>query len=167
MTDRTALLIRSLTESGLTIGVAESLTGGALCAELIRPAGASAVVLGGVIAYATPVKARVLHVDAGLLAAEGAVHPRVAAEMAAGVRDAVAVEGRRADIGVSTTGVAGPDADGAHEPGTVYIAVDSEHGSAVRALKLSGDRDAVRAGSVTAALNLIVEIVLHAGAPRE
>lgn len=167
MTDRTEKLIRSLTESGLTVGVAESLTGGALCAELIRPAGASAVVLGGIVAYATPLKARVLRVDTELLEAEGAVHPQVAAAMAAGVRDAVAINSVRADIGVSTTGVAGPDSDGGHRPGTVYIAVDSDHGSAVRELSLSGDRDAVRAASVAAAIDLVVEIVLHTGTSRE
>ncbi|WP_244971368.1 CinA family protein [Paramicrobacterium chengjingii] len=167
MTDRTEMLIRTLTESGTTVGVAESLTGGALCAELIRPAGASAVVLGGIVAYATPLKARVLRVDAELLEAQGAVHSQVAAAMAAGVRDAVAIDGVRADIGVSTTGVAGPDADGGHPPGTVYIAVDSDHGNAVRALSLSGDRDGVRAASVAAAIDLVVEIVLHTGTSRE
>ncbi|GAB2521869.1 CinA family protein [Paramicrobacterium agarici] len=167
MTDRTAALIGALTTRGLTIGVAESLTGGAVCAELIRPAGASSVVVGGIVAYATSLKARILQVDPELLAAEGAVHPLVAAQMAAGVRAAVAVDGVPSDIGVATTGVAGPSSQDGHEPGTVYIAIDGSHGSVVRALSLSGGRDAVRAATVLAVIDLLFERVIENGADGE
>lgn len=161
MSARTPELIEAFTASGLTLGVAESLTGGALCAELIRPAGASAVVVGGIVAYATALKARVLGVEASLLEAEGPVHPEVAAQMAAGVRSVVGSEGRATSVGVSTTGVAGPGPLGGQRPGTVYIAVDSTRGSAVRALTLYGDRDEIRAATVDAAVELLSDIVLR------
>ncbi|MCW4458262.1 CinA family protein [Microbacterium sp. MPKO10] len=161
MSTRTPELIEAFTDAGLTLGVAESLTGGALCAELIRPAGASAVVVGGVVAYATALKASVLGVDASLLEAQGPVHPDVAAQMAAGVRSVVGSGGEATSVGVSTTGVAGPGSQGGQLPGTVYIAVDSTRGSAVRALSLHGDRDEIRAATVDAAVELLSDVVLR------
>jgi nicotinamide-nucleotide amidase len=98
-----------LRERGLTLAVAESLTGGALCDAFVSVPGASAVLRGAVVAYATPVKASVLGVDAALLEREGPVHPDVARAMADGVRRVLAVDGRPADVGVATTGVAGPE----------------------------------------------------------
>ena len=65
--ERAAAVLAALTRRGWTVGVAESLTGGALCAELVSVPGASAALLGGVVAYATPVKSTVLGVDADLL----------------------------------------------------------------------------------------------------
>lgn len=85
-TDRAAqCLLAAAQERGLTIAVAESLTGGQVCEALVSIPGASAVVLGGVVAYATAVKARVLGVEEGLLAAVGPVDARVARQMASGV----------------------------------------------------------------------------------
>jgi nicotinamide-nucleotide amidase len=98
--------------------VAESLTGGMLCSALIDVPGASAVVRGGVVSYATDLKHRLLGVDAGLLAANGPVDPDVATQMAHGVRERLG-----ADWGVATTGVAGPDPQDGIAAGTVYIAV--------------------------------------------
>ena len=131
-----------------TIAVAESLTGGLLVAELIRTPGASAVVLGGVVAYNTELKHTVLGVDAEVLAAHGAVHPDVAAQMAAGVRDALAVAGEPAHIGISTTGVAGPDPQDGQAVGTVYLGFAI--GSSVRTkhLQLSGTREDIRTAVV-------------------
>ncbi|WP_411722158.1 CinA family protein [Mycetocola sp.] len=156
--DRTAALIRHLTARGLTVVVAESLTGGLLAAELIRPAGASAVVRGGVVAYATAVKGAVLGVDTALLAEHGAVHPLVAEQMAAGVRRVLSVDGRDADIGISTTGVAGPEPQDGKQPGTVFLGLSMAGGTRSLGLTLTGDRDAIRRDTVTAAIDYLIGI---------
>ena len=152
MTDVGAKVVALLTARGLTIAVAESLTGGLLVAELIRTPGASAVVNGGVVAYNTALKHSVLGVDAELLAERGAVDPTVAEQMAARVRSALAVNGRAADIGISTTGVAGPDPQDGQPVGTVYLgfAVGTEVSHV--ALRLSGTRDGIRNAVVSESL---------------
>ncbi|SEC10181.1 nicotinamide-nucleotide amidase [Paramicrobacterium humi] len=155
MSDDTAQLIADLTAAGATVAVAESLTGGAVCAELIRPAGASAVVVGGIVAYATELKHALLGVDDKLLAEHGPVHAEVAAQMAAGVRRALAADGAAATIGVSTTGVAGPDPQSGQQPGTVFVGLDSDERSTVVPLTLSGDRDGIRAATVAAVIELL------------
>lgn len=144
VTDIAAELIATLTARHHTIAVAESLTGGLLVAELIRIPGASAVVRGGVVAYDTALKHTLLGVDAEVLAAHGPVHPDVAAQMAAGVRDHLAVAGEPAHIGISTTGVAGPDPQDGVDVGTVYLgfAIGSE--VRTRRLELGGTRDEIR-----------------------
>ena len=111
-------LVFALGEHGQTVAVAESLTGGMLCSALVEVPGASAVVRGGVVAYATELKHRLLGVDAGLLAAHGPVDPEVAAQMAHGVRELLG-----ADWGLATTGVAGPGPQDGIAAGTVYVAV--------------------------------------------
>lgn len=154
-----AALLSALTQRGWTLGVAESLTGGALCAEIVSVPGASAVLLGGVVAYATRVKATVLGVDAELLAAHGPVHPQVALQMADGVRRVVNVDGVPADVGVSTTGIAGPDSPDGQPVGTVHIGIVTPEGSSTKALHLQGDRDSIRALTVVAALQELLEFV--------
>ena len=111
LVDRTGAVIAAARRSGQRIAVAESLTGGWLCSALVSVPGASAVVLGGVVAYATPLKSALLGVDTELLRQRGPVDPAVAEQMARGVRTACAVDGRPAEIGIATTGVAGPDPD--------------------------------------------------------
>lgn len=157
--DTTATLIASLAARNLTLAVAESLTGGALTAEFTRPAGASAVVLGGVVVYATELKHTKIGVDASLLAEHGPVHPDVASQLAAGVRASLAVGGKPADIGVSTTGVAGPDPQGGRSPGTVFVGVSSDEGTTVVELALSGSRDQIRAETVLRAVSAVIEAV--------
>jgi nicotinamide-nucleotide amidase len=147
-----AEIIAQLTARGLRIAVAESLTGGLLVSELIRTPGASAVVSGGVVAYNTALKASVLGVDADLLAARGAVDPDVAAQMATGVRVALAVDGIPADIGISTTGVAGPEPQDGAAVGTVYLGFAIGDVVSTSALQLSGDRDSIRSVAVRASL---------------
>lgn len=154
-----AAVLSALKSRGWTLGMAESLTGGALCAELVSVPGASAVLLGGVVAYATPVKHTVLGVDAATLAQHGPVFPDVARQMADGVRRAVGVGGRPADVGVSTTGIAGPDSPDGQPVGTVHIGVVTPIASQTRELHLDGDRAAIRAGSVSAALDFLLEII--------
>jgi nicotinamide-nucleotide amidase len=154
--DVTAALIVSLAARGLTLAVAESLTGGALAAELTRPAGASAVVLGGVVVYATELKHSLVGVDVNLLEIEGPVHPDVAAQLADGVREKLRVSGRPADIGVSTTGVAGPSSQGGRPPGTGFLGISSAAGTRVVELALSGSRAEIRAQVVERALKELV-----------
>ncbi len=109
---------------------------------------------GGVVSYATDVKASVLGVDPVLLAREGAVHADVARQMALGVRRVLA-----ADIGVATTGVAGPEPADGRPVGTVHIAVAAGDTVEHRALALSGDRPTIRAGTVAAALDLLLSVL--------
>ena len=88
-------IVERLGELGWTIGIAESLTGGEVCSQLVAVAGASRVVRGGIVAYATELKHRLLGVDALVLELGGPVQAKVARQMAEGVRDAVAVDGAR------------------------------------------------------------------------
>ena len=159
MTDVGAEVVKRLTSRGLTIAVAESLTGGLLVAELIRTPGASAVVNGGVVAYNTALKHSVLGVDAGLLAERGAVDPEVAEQMASGVRSALAVEGRAADIGISTTGVAGPEPQDGKPVGTVYLGFATETEVVNVALRLSGSRDGIRKAVVSESLEQLTRLL--------
>jgi nicotinamide-nucleotide amidase len=141
------------------IGVAESLTGGLLTAELIRIPGASVAVSGGIVAYNTELKRTLLGVDGGLLAVHGAVHPGVAIQLAGGVRTAVAIGGVRADIGVSTTGVAGPDGQDGQPPGTVFVGVSTENGAVAIPLQLTGDRAKIRAETVASAIEAVRQLI--------
>lgn len=153
----TETVVRTLIERGITIAAAESLTGGLLTAELTSVPGASAVVLGGAVVYATELKHTLLGVDAELLASEGPVHPEVARQLAVGVRDRLAVAGRPADIGVATTGVAGPDPQGGRPVGTVYVGVASDAGARSVALALTGDRDGIRRRTVVEAVRALAD----------
>lgn len=150
--------VRLLTAAGRTVAVAESLTGGAVAAALVDVPGASACLRGGVVAYATDLKARLLGVPAELLARVGAVHPDVALAMARGVRTALG-----ADFGVATTGVAGPDPQDGRPPGEYHVAVVGPGGELVRSVApasgAGSDRAAVRAAAGDAVLALLVEAV--------
>lgn len=147
-----AALVAALIERGLTIAVAESLTGGQLVAALIDVPGASATVLGGVVAYNTELKHSVLGVSAELLAEHGPVHPEVARQMAAGVRTALAVGGKPADVGLATTGVAGPESQSGQPVGTVYLGIAVGDRVESVALALSGSRSQIRSATVNAAV---------------
>jgi nicotinamide-nucleotide amidase len=135
----------------LTIAVAESLTGGLVTAALTSVPGSSAVFRGGIVAYATDLKASLLDVPSGLLDAHGAVHPQVAAAMASGVRNRLG-----SSVGLATTGVAGPGPAEGKPAGTVFVAVDGPFGAAGAGLRLAGDRAAVREASVREVLSLLV-----------
>jgi PncC family amidohydrolase len=152
-----AALIRTLVARGETLAVAESLTGGLLGAVITSVPGASAVFRGGVVPYATELKAELLGVDAVLLARVGSVHPTVAEQMAAGVRERLG-----ATYGLSTTGAAGPDPQDGRAPGTVCLAVADAAGVHSMEIRLPGDRESVRAATVGAALALL-ETRLPAG----
>lgn len=147
-----AELVARLTARGLRVAVAESLTGGLVVAELTSVPGASLVVSGGVVAYDTAVKRSLLGVDAALLELEGPVHAEVARQMARGARRALAVDGRPADLGLATTGVAGPDWQGGQPPGTVYVGVSFGDDDAAIELSLAGDRAEIRRVTVQAVI---------------
>ncbi|MBE7163614.1 MAG: nicotinamide-nucleotide amidohydrolase family protein [Williamsia herbipolensis] len=149
MTTPAERVVALLTARGETVAVAESLTGGLAVADLVSVPGASRVVRGGVVAYATPVKASVLGVSAALLASNGAVDPTVAEQMAAGVRTALAVDGEPATWGISTTGVAGPEPQDGAPVGTVFVGIASATGVRSFRLRLDGDRAAIRGASVS------------------
>lgn len=149
-----------LDERGLWLATAESLTGGGLAAAVTDVPGASRVFRGGVVAYATDLKRTLLDVDGALLAGVGAVAAAVAAAMAEGVRRRLG-----ADVGVATTGVAGPDPQDGHRPGTVFVAVAGADGA--RALDVSltgslvGPRAVVRDHAVEAALRALLDHLMR------
>jgi nicotinamide-nucleotide amidase len=147
-------LVELLLERRVTLATAESLTGGMVGAVLTEVPGVSAVYRGGVVVYATDLKATLAGVPEDLLAAEGPVHPDTAAALATGVRERLG-----ADYGLATTGVAGPDPQAGVEAGTVYVAAAGPRSVQVRKLQLPGDRAAVRQGSVEAVLKLGAEVV--------
>ena len=157
--DATTALIHELTARNLTIAVAESLTGGLLAAELIRIPGASTVVNGALVSYNTELKRTLLGVDSSILNVHGPVHPDVAKQMAIGVRTHLAVGGRRAEVGVSTTGVAGPFSQDGLEPGTVFIGLAKGTASWAIPLHLTGDRDAVRTETVRRAVDAVRDLI--------
>jgi len=152
--DAAADLLRALDARGWSIAAAESLTGGRVTATLIDIPGASAHVRGGIVAYATDLKARVLGVDAELLAERGAVDGDVALAMAGGVCRVLG-----SDVGLATTGVAGPDAQDGKPVGTVHLAVVTPETAVTVELELSGTRDDIRSASVRRVLELALDVV--------
>jgi len=95
---------------------------------------------------------RLLGVDDALRAEHGPVHPQVASQMADGVRRAVQIDGRTADVGIATTGVAGPDPQGGQPVGTVHIGVATPDGCWVTSFRFEGDRAAIRQQTTEEAL---------------
>ena len=141
-------LVRLLTGRGETVATAESLTAGLLSAAIAGVPGASAVLRGGLIVYATELKHVLADVDADLLAERGPVDPEVARAMAAGAAARCA-----ATWGIGLTGVAGPDSQDGHPPGTVYLGLAGPDGAISRVLDLSGDRWEIRFGACAAAID--------------
>lgn len=142
-------VVEECTRRGLTLASCESLTAGLVSARIADVPGASAVLRGGLVTYATDLKESLAGVNPDRLAETGPVDGEVARQMAEGARRACG-----ADLAVATTGVAGPDPVGEQEAGTVWIAVT---GLAPRRLSLPGDRAAVRAGAAEAAIALVAE----------
>ncbi|HJV15297.1 MAG TPA: nicotinamide-nucleotide amidohydrolase family protein [Propionibacteriaceae bacterium] len=149
-----ASILAELKGRGETLASAESLTGGMLGALLTDIPGSSASYLGGVISYATSLKATLAGVDAATLTEFGPVAAPTAAEMARGVAYRC-----NADWGVAATGVAGPEAQDGHPVGQVFVAVSHQAGELLRVqeLSLQGDRAAVRKQAAAAALTLLAD----------
>lgn len=149
---RFAKIIGDFAARHVTIACAESLTGGLVAAALTAVPGASAVFRGGIVCYATDLKATLVGVSSSLLATAGAVHPRVAEQLAQGVRDRC-----QATVGIGLTGVAGPDPQDGCEPGTVFVAVADEHQVVCQKLPAMAEvsRSAIRGAAVMLAASLL------------
>lgn len=151
-------LVEKFRAMGRTLATAESLTAGLVSAGIADVPGASAMLRGGVVTYATEAKASVLGVDAELLIARGAVDADVALAMA---RGAARLFG--ADLGVATTGVAGPSEQDGRPVGTCFVAVATGESSAtpgrchVEEFRFSGGRGDVRHAAAEAAWSLARE----------
>ncbi|HWS31130.1 MAG TPA: CinA family protein [Actinoplanes sp.] len=147
-----AAAVHSLVDRRETLATAESLTGGLVAATLVEIPGVSAVFRGGLVVYATELKAQLAGVPRDLLTERGPVDPDVAVALAEGARERCG-----ADWGVSTTGVAGPEPQDGKPVGLVYVAVAGPDLSEVRELRLTGNRETVRRESVTAVLQLLTD----------
>lgn len=147
-------VVGRLDRLGLSVATAESFTSGLVSAALAEVPGASRVLRGGVVAYASDVKAGLLGVDPQLLARGGAVQGEVAAQLATGAARLLG-----ASCGVGTTGVAGPGAADGQPAGTVYLAASHGPQVRVRRLSLAGTRAAVRQAGATAALALLLGLL--------
>lgn len=149
MTDVGALHAR-LRAAGASVAVAESLTGGLLSAALTETAGASATMRGGVVVYATDLKALLTGVSAALLAERGAVDEDVARSLATGVRERLS-----ATFGVGVTGVAGPEPQDGKPVGTVFAAVAAPADVTSVGYLFAGTRRQIRTAAVEACLALL------------
>ena len=151
-----ATLVKLLVSKGLTIGVAESCTGGLLTSALADVPGASSALLEGAVTYANAAKMSRLGVKEETLSQFGAVSRETAAEMAAGI-----ARSSGADIGISTTGIAGPDGGTAEKPvGLVYVGLCFQGQTKVIELHLSGNRRKIRERTVISALDMVRKAVL-------
>jgi PncC family amidohydrolase len=141
---------------GLTLATAESLTGGLLSAAMTAVPGSSAYFMAGVTAYSNHSKYRLLEVPWVVLNTAGAVSPESSRAMASGVARLIG-----ADLGLSTTGIAGPDGGSSIKPvGLVYISVHGPSGQDTRKEIFTGDRQSVAVQSVKAALDLLESFLL-------
>lgn len=147
-----AQAVENALSAGRTVGTAESLTAGMLAAVLADTPGASGMLQGGVVAYQNRVKETLLGVPGALLASAGSVDQDVAAAMAAGARKSL-----DADIGISTTGVAGPDEHDGKPVGRVYIGVATASGAIAFEYSFSGSRADIRGQACAAALERLLE----------
>ena len=147
-----AELAEVLQGTGLTVAVAESVTGGMIGSLITDQPGSSAYFAGGVIAYSNEVKRQQLGVAASLLESAGAVSREVGEAMAEGVRLRLGTK-----LGVGVTGIAGPGADGTTKPvGLTYIAVASDGHVASREFKFEGDRASIRRQAAAEALRMLI-----------
>lgn len=122
-------VIKLLREKNMTFSAAESCTGGELAKRFTDMPGASAFFKGGVVTYTNEAKAKLLGIDPALIEEKGAVSYEVAKAMAENVRALLGT-----DIGVGVTGLAGPDGDGVHEVGTVFVSLAVEGETFVKEL---------------------------------
>lgn len=151
-------LVSSAVAAQITVATAESLTAGMVAATLAQAPGASAMLQGGVIAYQNEIKERLLGVPAEILREKGAVDAAVASAMALGV---CAAAGSR--VGISTTGVAGPEPHQGKAVGHVFIGVALDGEVQSYEYHFAGDREAVRTAATQEAISLLEQVVKAAG----
>ena len=148
-------VVELLSKNGLSITAAESCTGGLVCGKIVNVAGASEVFRGGYITYSNKQKRNVIGVKKSTLEKYGAVSEQVAAEMAKGV-----LEVSKADVAISTTGIAGPGGGTPEKPvGHVYIGCAVKNKVYVEKFNFSGSRNKVRESTVVAALSMVRKYV--------
>ncbi|MBO0853202.1 MAG: CinA family protein [Nocardia sp.] len=152
-------LVRTLTDAAATVATAESLTAGLLASTIAGVPGASAVLRGGLVVYATDLKHRLAGVSEHTLTVDGPVAASTAQQLAVGARTVCG-----ADWGVGLTGVAGPDPQDDCPVGTVFLGLSGPGGTEVVRLRLVGDRWSIRLGAVRAA---VAELWRRAGQHRE
>ena len=150
MTDQASAVLAQLQARQETLATAESLSGGMLGAAITAVSGASQSYRGGVIPYATELKATLAGVSKSTLAQAGPVDARTAAEMATGVRERLG-----ADWGLALTGVAGPEPQDGHPVGQVFVGIAGPNGTTTVELRLAGDRSTVRHRCVAEALSAL------------
>lgn len=151
-------LVNALREKGLTFACAESCTGGLIAKRITDISGCSDVFLGACVTYANEAKIALVGVRSETLAAHGAVSKETAMEMARGVRERLG-----ADIGVSTTGIAGPTGGTPEKPvGTVFVGISTKNGESYRKLSLSPmrSREYIRVVSATNAFDLALKNII-------
>jgi nicotinamide-nucleotide amidase len=151
---------RLLSERGLTLACAESLTGGGLGERITAVPGASSYFLGSAVTYALDAKRAILHVSVETLEGAGPVSRECAAEMAAGSRRLFG-----ADVAIALTGAAGPEAHGGAEPGQVWIGLDADGVEHQHGFRWPFDRELVRRLAELAALDLVRRHLLGLGLP--
>jgi nicotinamide-nucleotide amidase len=155
-----SVLVRSFTERGLTVGVAESLTGGGIADALVSVPGASACFRGGITAYDNTVKTSLLGVEEAILREQGAVSAETAAAMARGARERLGV-----DFAVAATGVAGPTGATPGKPvGLVWFGLAFPNGAVdTQCMRFPGERGDVRQRAITHALRLLRQALAEQG----
>ncbi|MFE5700869.1 CinA family protein [Rhodococcus koreensis] len=156
---RAADLVAVLTARGETVATAESLTAGLLTATIAGVPGASNVLRGGLVVYATDLKATLAGVDPARLAEDGPVAASTAQALADGARARCG-----ADWGVGLTGVAGPDTQDGHPVGTVFLSISGVAGTSVLELGLTGGRWQIRKSAVSAAVSGLLDRVQETSA---
>ncbi|MHA7109493.1 competence/damage-inducible protein A [Sunxiuqinia elliptica] len=145
-----------LAKGKLTLGIAESCTGGNIAHMFTENPGSSVYLKGGIVAYSNEVKEALLHVQATTLEAHGAVSREVALEMAQGAMDAL-----QTDYAIATTGIAGPDGGSEEKPvGTVWIAVVSKQNQTVHCYNFAHNRERNILRSSQAAINQLRQLIL-------
>lgn len=149
------LVLDRCRERGWTLATAESCTGGLVAAALTGIAGASDVVVGGIVAYANEVKIEQLDVPAELIEEYGAVSAEAAEAMARGARERLGV-----DVAVAVTGIAGPGGGTEGKPvGLVYYHVETPEGGRGATFDFPGDRDSIRRRATVASLHLVLRLL--------
>ena len=146
------VVVQEMTARGLTLATAESCTGGLMGKRITDVPGASACYLGGVVSYQNEVKENLLGVRHETLISKGAVSEDTACQMAEGVRKALG-----ADIGISTTGVAGPGGGTPEKPvGLIYVGISTgDRTWAVRILRPRQSRENLRRLASSTAFDLV------------
>lgn len=147
-------LVRELLLREETVATAESLTGGQVAAAITAVPGSSGTFLGGVVAYATDVKVKVLGVPEQVVEQHGVISRECAEAMATGVRELTG-----ATYGIATTGVAGPAEQEDKPPGTVFVAVAGPQGVEVAPLDPQGNRVQIQWASVEGVISLLLGIL--------